>query len=76
METSALVSLGEALGIDVGVLLVVSDELWGSEWNWGVPTPEFAAGRDSYIAVATDAAAALAAKVRGQRPSTPLSKST
>ncbi len=60
METSAIVSLGSALGIDVGVLLLVSDELWDSEWRWGVPTREFAEARRNYVRIAVDAALALA----------------
>ena len=60
METSAIVSLGSAMAIDVGVLLLVSDELWGREWRWGVPTPEFAHARRSYVQIAADAALTLA----------------
>ena len=59
METSAIVSLGSAMGIDVGVLLVVSDELWDTEWRWGVPTREFAEARRNYARIAADAAQAL-----------------
>ncbi|MCY4108823.1 MAG: nucleoside phosphorylase [Chloroflexi bacterium] len=60
METSAIVSLGSAMGIDVGVLLLVSDELWDREWRWGVPTPAFAHARRSYVQIAADAALTLA----------------
>ena len=59
MEASAIVSLGSVMGIDVGVLLVVSDELWDREWRWGVPTPEFANARRNYARIAADAALAL-----------------
>ena len=59
MEASAIVSLGSAMGIEVGVLLVVSDELWDTEWRWGVSTPEFAAARRGYARIAADAALAL-----------------
>ena len=59
METSAIVSLGSVLRIDVGVLLLVSDELWDREWRWGVPTRKFAEARRNYARIAADAAQAL-----------------
>ena len=60
METSAIVSLGSAMGIEVGVLLLVSDELWDREWRWGVPTSQFTHARRCYARIAADAALSLA----------------
>jgi hypothetical protein len=51
MELSALLSAGAALGVAVGGLLVVSDELSTLEWRPGFRDPRFQQARRTACAI-------------------------
>jgi uridine phosphorylase len=51
MELSALFTAGAHLGVSVAGLLVVSDLLWGAEWQPGFRDPRFQEGRRRAVQV-------------------------
>jgi uridine phosphorylase len=51
METSALFSSGQFRNIQVGCVLVVSDEVSGSQWKKGFATPKFKESRQQVSSV-------------------------
>jgi len=59
METSAIFAVGAHLGIEIAVLLLVSDELGGSEWQVGFGSEGFRAAHEAACRIAIAAAGAL-----------------
>lgn len=59
METSAIFAVGQHLGLETAVLLLVSDELGGGEWQVGFQDPAFRAAHEAACRIAIAAASTL-----------------